>query len=79
VDFLWDESRRQATVLEINPRPTTSIVGIVRHLPPGMLASAWIGAFELGSSGESLLPELAELIRARPPISFDASGTVFAS
>jgi tyramine---L-glutamate ligase len=79
VDFLWDESRRQATVLEINPRPTTSIVGIVRLLPPGMLASGWIGAFEPGSSGESLLPELAELIRARPPISFDASGTVFAS
>jgi hypothetical protein len=78
VDFVWDESRKKATVLEINPRPTTSIVGIVQLLPLGLLASAWVGAFEPASSGESVLPDLAGLIRSRPPISFDSSGTVLA-
>jgi predicted ATP-grasp superfamily ATP-dependent carboligase len=27
IDFLWDPARCEAVVLEINPRPTTSIVG----------------------------------------------------
>jgi tyramine---L-glutamate ligase len=79
VDFIWDERRRHATVLEINPRPTTSIVALVRLLPPGRLAAAWIGALELGSAGKALLPDLAAVVRAQPPIGFDASGTVFAS
>jgi predicted ATP-grasp superfamily ATP-dependent carboligase len=76
VDFIWDESRRHTTVLEINPRPTTSIVGLTRLLPPGRLAAAWIGAFEPGSVGEALLPGLADFVQAQPPIEFDASGTV---
>jgi predicted ATP-grasp superfamily ATP-dependent carboligase len=42
VDYLWDDRTRQATVLEINPRPTTSYVGLARWLPPGMLARAWL-------------------------------------
>jgi predicted ATP-grasp superfamily ATP-dependent carboligase len=42
VDYLWDEPARQATVLEINPRPTTSYVGLARWLPPGTLARAWL-------------------------------------
>jgi predicted ATP-grasp superfamily ATP-dependent carboligase len=79
VDFIWDETRRHATVLEINPRPTTSIVGLSRLLPPGRLAAAWIGAFEPGSAGEALLPGLAEYVQAQPALSFDASGTVFAA
>jgi predicted ATP-grasp superfamily ATP-dependent carboligase len=79
VDFIWDESRRHAAVLEINPRPTTSIVGLTRLLPPGRLAAAWIGAFEPGSAREALLPGLAEFVQARPPLSFDASGNVFAA
>jgi predicted ATP-grasp superfamily ATP-dependent carboligase len=78
VDFIWEDSRRHTTVLEINPRPTTSIVGLTRLLPPGRLAAAWIGAFEPGSTGEALLPGLADLVRALPPIVFDASGTVIA-
>jgi predicted ATP-grasp superfamily ATP-dependent carboligase len=79
VDFIWDESRRHTTVLEINPRPTTSIVGLTRLLPPGRLAAAWIGAFEPGSAGEALLPGLAEFVHAQPPLTFDASGAVFAT
>jgi predicted ATP-grasp superfamily ATP-dependent carboligase len=42
VDYLWDERTRRATVLEINPRPTTSYVGLARWLPPGTLAQAWL-------------------------------------
>jgi predicted ATP-grasp superfamily ATP-dependent carboligase len=42
VDYLWDDATQQATVLEINPRPTTSYVGLARWLPPGTLAAAWI-------------------------------------
>jgi predicted ATP-grasp superfamily ATP-dependent carboligase len=42
VDYLWDEPTRQATVLEINPRPTTSYVGLARWLLPGTLARAWL-------------------------------------
>ena len=79
VDFIWDEQRRQPTVLEINPRPTTSIVGLVRLLSPGQLAKAWIGALNAGSAGEALPPDLADVIRAQSPIHFDASGTVFTS
>jgi predicted ATP-grasp superfamily ATP-dependent carboligase len=79
VDFIWDESRRHATILEINPRPTTSIVGLTRLLPPGRLAAAWIGAFEPGSAREALLPGLAEFVHSRPPLSFDASGNVLAA
>ena len=78
VDFIWDERRCRATVLEINPRPTTSIVGVVHLLPPGRLAAAWIGAVEPGSTGDDLA-DLAEIIRARSPISFTASGTVSAA
>ena len=35
VDFIWDEQRGSATILEINPRPTTSVVGLCRLLPAG--------------------------------------------
>jgi predicted ATP-grasp superfamily ATP-dependent carboligase len=44
VDFLWDESMSQATMLEINPRPTTSCVALARWLSPGRLARAWLDA-----------------------------------
>ncbi len=48
IDFLHDPHGGRITVLEINPRPTTSLVGLTRLLPPGRLASAWIGAFRAG-------------------------------
>ncbi len=78
VNFIWDEGRRQTTILEINPRPTTSVVGLARILPPGWLASAWIGAFEPDSPGAALLPGLADLVHSHPPVAFDASGAVVA-
>jgi predicted ATP-grasp superfamily ATP-dependent carboligase len=42
VDYIWDEVAERATVLEINPRPTTSYVGLARWLPPGALGQAWL-------------------------------------
>ena len=46
VDFLNDEAAGEAVVLEINPRPTTSVVGLTRLLPAGRLARAWINLVE---------------------------------
>jgi predicted ATP-grasp superfamily ATP-dependent carboligase len=65
VDFLWDEREGRATVLEINPRPTTSVVALVRLLPPGRLARAWL-------DGEA--DELAEIVQGQPPVRFLADG-----
>ena len=44
VDFLWDANEEKATVLEINPRPTTSYVALIRLLPPGCLAQSWLAS-----------------------------------
>jgi predicted ATP-grasp superfamily ATP-dependent carboligase len=79
VDFIWDPTRGRTTVLEINPRATTSIVAITRLLPPGHLASAWICACDPRSDGAGLMPGLRKLIEGRPPVVFDASGTVLAT
>ncbi|MBX6315286.1 MAG: ATP-grasp domain-containing protein, partial [Isosphaeraceae bacterium] len=46
LDFLWDEATGRAVMLEINPRPTTSYVGLRRLLPPGELARVWLAAIE---------------------------------
>ena len=42
VDFLWNPVERTIIVIEINPRPTTSLVGLTGLLPPGRLAKAWL-------------------------------------
>ncbi len=44
VDFIWNEATGRATILEINPRPTTSFVGLSRLTPRGLLAQCWIEA-----------------------------------
>ena len=44
VDFFWEPELDEATVLEINPRATTSFVGLSRLLPAGHLAAAWLAA-----------------------------------
>ncbi len=75
LDFVWNPSMRDVQVLEINPRPTTSVVGIVRLLSPGKLASAWLGAWK--SPPDSILLEgLADEVRAGGAIAFDAAGTI---
>ena len=76
VDFIWDTRRQHATVLEINPRPTTSCVGLTRLLAPGQLANAWFGAFDSEWGDAELLHSLADLVHGSRPLSFDASGIV---
>jgi predicted ATP-grasp superfamily ATP-dependent carboligase len=74
VDFIWHPGRRHATVLEINPRPTTSCVGLTRLLPPGRLAGAWIQVFETEAGDPAGLGELAELVHGGRRLSFDIRG-----
>jgi predicted ATP-grasp superfamily ATP-dependent carboligase len=74
VDFVWDPEAQQATVLEINPRPTTSCVGLTRLLPPGRLAEAWLRIFEREPADEAGFGRLAELVHGRTRVHFDARG-----
>jgi tyramine---L-glutamate ligase len=76
VDFLWDPSRCQAVVLEINPRATTSYVGLCRLLPPGWLARAWMVCCGAPTSPFDPPTDLADVVHAQQPITFDASGNI---
>ncbi len=48
VDFLGPHEDHSITILEINPRPTTSLVGILELYEPGAIARAWLS----GVAGE---------------------------
>jgi predicted ATP-grasp superfamily ATP-dependent carboligase len=74
VDFIWDSDRNHATILEINPRPTTSCVGLCRLLPPGHMARAWLDACESTSPDFQLLDEMSRIVHAQPAVAFDATG-----
>lgn len=74
VDFIVRESDGRSIVLEINPRATTSFVGIVRLLPPGMLARAWLAAFDRPDDLATL--DLAAQVHAKSPLSFTGDGTI---
>jgi predicted ATP-grasp superfamily ATP-dependent carboligase len=74
VDFIWDPELQHATVLEINPRPTTSCVGLTRLLPPGRLAAAWLQAFEPQWGDGVSLGTLADFVHGQRCLSFDAQG-----
>lgn len=68
VDYLREESTGRVVVLDINPRPTTSVVGVLRLLPPGALARAWL-ALEDGAG-------LRHHVRSNRPVAFRADGTI---
>ena len=73
-----DALRREGVdvvVLEINPRPTTSYVGLRRCLPPGTLARAWLQA--LDDPGALAGLDLSGRIHAAPPRPFTADGATF--
>ena len=74
VDFLLDD-RGEATILEINPRPTTSFVGLARLFPPGTIAGAWLAAVA-GPLEATDWPARLRLATDVPAVSFDADGTV---
>jgi hypothetical protein len=76
VDFIWDPERGHATIMEVNPRPTTSCVGLTRLLPSGLLAEAWLNAFDPEPGAGALLSSLAELVHGAKSLSFDARGDV---
>jgi predicted ATP-grasp superfamily ATP-dependent carboligase len=76
VDFIWDAAAGDATVLEINPRPTTSCVGLCRLLPPGHLAEAWLDACDPPIEDFERLEQLCRLVRGKKSVCFDASGEV---
>ena len=75
VDFVWEPGARDATILEINPRPTTSVVGLCRILPPGRLAQSWLAACGVPGYPRDLPWELSATVSRHPGISFDARGT----
>jgi predicted ATP-grasp superfamily ATP-dependent carboligase len=74
VDFIWDAEGAHATILEINPRPTTSCVGLCRLLPSGHLAQAWLDACEPSVGDVGLLDELSRIVHGQKSQSFDATG-----
>jgi tyramine---L-glutamate ligase len=74
IDFIWDQERRHATILEINPRPTTSIVGLCRLLPPGRLARAWLEAWRPSRRDDATLESLFTLVHSQEAVVFDAAG-----
>lgn len=81
VDFLWNPVDRTVIVVEINPRPTTSLVGLTGLLPPGRFASAWLACArpwreaERFDSGELILALARELSgRVAQPVEFAPDG-----
>lgn len=77
VDFVADRNTGAATVVEINPRPTSSCVGLGALLPPGRLARAWLTACGGASTDRpGFFAELAETLAGRQAVSFAADGTI---
>lgn len=74
VDFLWDANRGEINVLEINPRPTTSCVGLCRALSRGLLADAWLAGFDDPERWRDLIDRIAVEVDAAPVVRFDAGG-----
>lgn len=76
VDFLRDEAGCRLTVLEINPRLTTSYVGLRRLLPRGELARIWLALLEGDTSD---LESLSDRVRAHAPLTFAADGSILSA
>jgi hypothetical protein len=71
VDFIREESGA-CTVLEINPRVTTSLVGLRACLPSGTIARAWL-ELEAGFGGGQ---PLARQVHTQPAVEFDIDGRI---
>lgn len=77
IDFLWEPTSGEATVLEINPRTTTSHVGLSKLFPPGRLARAWLAACGAVEVHEEELASLARGLGDQPAIGFSPDGDCF--
>lgn len=75
IDFV-DDGFGPPIVLEVNPRPTTSVVAFLALLEPGMLAEAWLGL--LDDEPKGLPDRLFRSIRSRlgSPVAFDPDGSI---
>jgi predicted ATP-grasp superfamily ATP-dependent carboligase len=73
VDFL-DDLDSGPTVLEINPRPTTSYVGLSRMFPPGTIAGAWLDAERRLAAAD--WPDRFRRSRRAATVTFRADGTI---
>ncbi len=71
VDFVL-KADGGVVVIEINSRPTTSLVGLTWILGAGTIADAWLGAFDEHRATEGLLDE----VLSHPPVGFLADGTI---
>jgi len=76
VDFLWDPSDGRIVILEINPRPTTSFVGLSRLWSPGALAEAWLAALVEPTGWDAAMDGIAQRVAAAEPVEFTASGQI---
>jgi tyramine---L-glutamate ligase len=77
VDFIWNSRENRAIILEINPRPTTSYVGLCRLLPPGRLAQAWLSACALEGRDTAILAGLVECVHGKEcRLWFSSSGVL---
>jgi tyramine---L-glutamate ligase len=75
VDFIWNDRERRATVIDVNPRPTTSYVGLRQLLPPGWLARSWLAACDPTTRDAEAVMSLADYIHGKQCLlSFTASG-----
>lgn len=70
VDFVRNVGTGLTTVIEINPRPTTSYVGLSHLLPAGTIARAWLDAFRAPATDDDLRgmidPEASRRVRFSP-------------
>ena len=76
VDFIWDADRGEAAVLEINPRATTSCVGLCRLLPTGLLARGWLAGFADAEGWHDAIDRIGRAIADAAPVQFNASGMI---
>lgn len=77
VDFVVDRRTNVVTVIEVNPRPTTSCVGLCALLPPGRFAEAWLSACGGLVPGEpERAADLARTIARRRAVRFAADGAI---
>jgi predicted ATP-grasp superfamily ATP-dependent carboligase len=74
VDYIHDHATGRAILIEINPRPTTSCVGLVATLGRGRLAARWLAV--LGGSFVAIDPTSQATLH---PVGFTADGNLFTS
>ena len=74
VDFVWDEGLQRAMILEINPRVTTSYIGLRRLVPKRALAQSILAC---GDTSVPLHPCAHRgFMSHQPALVFDAGGKI---